>query len=156
MSELINLDALFIQTINLAVIVYVLYRFVFKPYLAVIDSEEKKAHEIEKLHKNAESMKKDAEEAAQSIVDEAKKDAKTIRAEARSLAKEESNSLVAEATKEADSIRAKGLADVAAEKAELENELKSKVLSVAIKLNSKLFGTSEKNEELLSKLSKDL
>lgn len=40
--ELVNLGSLFIQLINLSVVVYVLYRFIFKPYLAFIDVESEK------------------------------------------------------------------------------------------------------------------
>lgn len=156
MSELINFDALIIQTINLAVIVYVLYRFIFKPYLIVLDAEEKQALEIEELHKNAKSFKDQANKEAAAIVDEAKEDAKTIRTEARALAQGEAAAVLALASQEADATRAKGMADIAQEKAALETELKSKVLTIAISLNQKLFGKSAKNEELLSNLSKDL
>lgn len=45
--ELVNLGSLLIQLINLSVVVFVLYRFIFKPYLAFIDEETAKREALE-------------------------------------------------------------------------------------------------------------
>ncbi len=40
--DLINIQTLIIQTINISIVVFVLWRFLFKPYLAHIDEETEK------------------------------------------------------------------------------------------------------------------
>lgn len=47
LMDLVNLGSLIIQFVNLSVVVYVLYRFIFKPYLAFIDEETAKREAFE-------------------------------------------------------------------------------------------------------------
>jgi len=58
--ELVNLGSLLIQAINLSVVVYVLYRFIFKPYLAFIDEEGLKREAFETNARAAEHIISDA------------------------------------------------------------------------------------------------
>ena len=76
MANLINTDTLIIQTINLAIVIFVLWKFFFKPYLAYLDAEALKRAKLEK----------DALASAH-IIDSAKTEAEKIRDEARIDAK---------------------------------------------------------------------
>lgn len=58
--ELVNFGSLIIQLINLSVVVYVLYRFIFKPYLAFIDEETAKREAFESNAHAAEHIISDA------------------------------------------------------------------------------------------------
>lgn len=153
MSDLINFEALIIQGVNLAIVVFVLYRFVFKPYLSILDEEEKKAREIEELHASSELLQKKAEEDAEATRAEAKETAKKIREESKSLAKQEASGILEHANQEADTLRAKGMSDIENERRALEAELQKKVVSVALKLNEKLFGKGEANREFVENIA---
>ena len=153
MSDLINFPTLIIQTINLAVVVFVLHRFLFKPYLRILDEEEAKAREIDTLHASSEDIKKNALADADLERKRAKEDAKKIREESKTLAKQEATDIVSVANATAESIRQKGLSEVENERRALEAEMQSKVLSVALTLNEKLFGKKETNREFIETIS---
>lgn len=156
MEGLVDLGSLAIQAVNLGIVAFVLKKFVFSPYLAYLDEEAAKRAELERSSEHAAQAEADARTKAEEIVNEAKREGKSIREESKTLAKQEASLIVFEANKEADAVRAKGLADVESERRALEESLRAKVVSVALKINEKVFGKSEANAELVKNLAKDL
>ncbi len=156
MEGLVDLGSLAIQAVNLGIVAFVLKKFVFSPYLAYLDEEAAKRVELERSSELAAQAEADARAKADEIVNEAKREGKSIREESKTLAKQEASLIVFEANKEADAVRAKGLADVDSERRALEESLRAKVVSVALKINEKVFGKSEPNAELVKNLAKDL
>lgn len=156
MEGLVDLGSLAIQAVNLGIVAFVLKKFVFSPYLAYLDEEAAKRAELERSSELAAQAEADAHAKAEEIVNEAKREGKSIREESKTLAKQEAALIVFEANKEADAVRAKGLADVESERRALEESLRAKVVSVALKINEKVFGKSEANAELVKNLAKDL
>lgn len=156
MEGLVDLGSLAIQAVNLGIVAFVLKKFVFSPYLAYLDEEAAKRAELERSTELAAQAEADARAKAEAILDEAKREGKSIREESKTLAKQEASLIVFEANKEADAVRAKGLADVDSERRALEESLRAKVVSVALKINEKVFGKSESNAELVKNLAKDL
>lgn len=156
MEGLVDLGSLAIQAVNLGIVAFVLTKFVFSPYLAYLDEEAAKRAELERSTELAAQAEADARSKAEEIVNEAKREGKSIREESKTLAKQEASLIVFEANKEADAVRAKGLADVDSERRALEESLRAKVVSVALKINEKVFGKSESNAELVKNLAKDL
>ena len=156
MEGLVDFGSLAIQAANLGIVAFVLQKFVFSPYLAYLDEEAAKRAELERSTELAAQAEADARAKAEAILDEAKREGKSIREESKTLAKQEASLIVFEANKEADAVRAKGLADVESERRALEESLRAKVVSVALKINEKVFGKSESNAELVKNLAKDL
>lgn len=156
MEGLVDLGSLAIQAVNLGIVAFVLKKFVFSPYLAYLDEEAAKRAELERSTELAAQAEADARAKAEAIIDEAKREGKSIREESKTLAKQEASLIVFEANKEADAVRAKGLSDIESERRALEESLRAKVVSVALKINEKVFGKSESNAELVKNLAKDL
>lgn len=156
MEGLIDLGSLAVQAVNLAIVAYVLKRFVFSPYLAYLDEEQAKRDEIERSHAVVREAEETARKQAEAIVEDAKREGKNIREESKTLAKQEASLILFEANKEAEAVRAKGVADVENERRALEESLRAKVVSVALKINEKVFGKSEANAELVKSLAKDI
>lgn len=156
MEGLVDFGSLAIQAVNLGIIAYVLNRFVFVPYLAYLDEEAAKRAEIERSHALVAEAEAEARKKADAIVEEAKREGKNIREESKTLAKQEASLIVFEANQEADAVRAKGLSDIESERRALEESLRAKVVSVALKINEKVFGKSEANADLVKNLAKDL
>lgn len=156
MAALVDFGALAVQTVNLAVIGFVLHKFAFKPYLAYLDEEEAKRAEIERSHRLVADAESDARKKAEGIIEEAKREGKTIREESKTLAKQEASLIIFEANKEAEAIKSKAGTDIENERRALEESLRAKVVSVALKINEKVFGKSESNAELVKNLAKDL
>lgn len=145
-----------IQSINIAVIIYVLRRFVFIPYLAHIDSEILKREELEAKTANATLVVEAANAEAKELLNIAKNDANEIRKTARELAKRETSLMLSKTNDEAAGIKKQALEEIASERLTLEKEMRSKILGVAISLNAKLFGDSKKNTELLEQFAKQI
>ena len=150
-----DISSLLVQAVNLAIIIFVLRKFVFIPYLAHIDNETAKRADLESKTREADTLVKAAVSEADALVAAAKNEATDIRKNARDLAKRESALTLSAASVEAQGIKNKALSDINTERNTLETEMRSKILSVAIRLNEKLLGDSAKNSELLSKFARD-
>lgn len=153
--DLINIQALIIQTINILIVAFVLWRFLFKPYLAHIDEQTRKQAELEENVRAADHIMSKARSEANNITDAAKKEAKDIVAQGENLAKKEASLLVAAAREESQQIKNKAELDIANERKSLENAMKEKVLSVALKLNEKLFGKKDANADFIKQAMKE-
>jgi F-type H+-transporting ATPase subunit b len=153
--ELVNLGSLLIQLVNLSVVVYVLYRFIFKPYLAFIDEETAKRETFEENARASEHIISDARHEAGVIIEAAKSEARSLVADAEGLAKQEHVLIIAEARKEAEQIKTKASKDIENERQALHNELRDKVLSIALRANEKLFGKNEANAQFIAQVIKE-
>lgn len=151
MNEFFNTWSLIIQFINILIILYLLNRFLFKPYLAYLDKEVEERKEFEAKAKNIDTILSDAENKAKSIVNDAKTKAVWIKDKAVLLGKDEAEVIKTKAKDEADKIKAKWLLDVEEERKNLHAWLKNEAVSLAIRLNKKLFTESKNNEDFIVK-----
>ncbi len=155
--DLINIPTFIIQTINIAIVIGVLSVFFFRPYLKYLDEEAKSRKSLEeKLQKSAHIVT-EAHAQAENIVDQAKVDARLTASEIVENARKEGAEIVAKAHSDADVARSKGFADVAHERKVMADELRTKVIDIALKLNAKIFGENTKEHaEFLKTQTKDI
>jgi F-type H+-transporting ATPase subunit b len=156
MNTLIDFSSLIIQSINFAVVGYVLHRFFFVPYLSYIDTETTNRKKMLEQIANSEKILSDAKDEAERIENQSRLDAKIIATEIQELARKDAADIVARAQIDADAKRSKGFADVALERKSMENEMKKRVLDVALKLNEKIFGKSEAHTDFIRKQAPDI
>lgn len=155
MDAFVNLGSFLIQFTNICIIIFVLNKFLFKPYLWYLVTEEKKRSELETAHEKMEELKKDAWKEAKTIIESAKSEADSIKKQWELLAKQEATDIVENAKKDAEKIKNKAELDIENERKALYAELKWKVLDVALKLNEKLFSKSESNSLFIKKAIDD-
>lgn len=139
METLFDLSSFIIQAINFTIVFLVLRAFIFRPYMKYLEEETKKRAELEKQLAEAHSLLADAREEGEKIIDRAKVDAKIMGAEIVENARKEATEITARANADADSARSKGFAQVEQERKAIAEELKNKVLDIALRLNEKLF-----------------
>ncbi|PID83697.1 hypothetical protein CSB09_04790 [Candidatus Gracilibacteria bacterium] len=154
--ELINYSSLFIQTINIAIVIFVLWKFLFVPYLAFLDKEAKKRETLEKNTKESDTILKQAQKEAKSIVDASRSDAKQVAQEIVENAKKEAVQITQKASDEAEVTRKQAASDIENERKLIARELKQKVLDIALKMNANLFGKDEANAKFLKQSSQDI
>lgn len=154
--DLINPSSLIIQTINISIVIFVLWKYFFKPYLAYLDIEAQKRRELEENSRESEHIISQARIDANKIIDEARIDARSQATEIIDIARKESDSLRTQAAQEAEIARKKWFADLELERKKLTEELKSKVLGVALKMNEKLFSNSDAQKDFLKKSHNDI
>jgi F-type H+-transporting ATPase subunit b len=151
MNSIFDLSSFIIQAINFAIVFIVLRSFIFKPYMKYLEEETAKRSELEQKLADSDAILASAKEESEKIVDKAKVDAKMMGAEIVENARKEWAEISARAQADADAARAKGFAQVDQERKAMTEELKSKVLDVALMLNKKLFGNNDANIEFLKK-----
>lgn len=151
MWEFVNLWSFIMQLINISLIIYVLNRFLFKPYLAFVKEEDKKRTEMEYAYKNLETLKQDAEKEADLIVTTAKKEALLQKEQIEEFAQKEKDRLINEAVIESKSIIEYAWQEADKMKTSMLQSVKSNVLDLALRLNSKIFWKEVVNKDFLAK-----
>lgn len=147
--QFFTLETLVIQTIILVLILWVLNRFVFKPYLEYLDKETEKRKKLETDYNNIEKLNKEALEAKEALLAEARNDAAIIRNDATEIAKKEAQVIKETATNEAASIKNSALSEIAKEKETMLNDVKSKSIDLILKFNAKLFSSEKVNKDFV-------
>lgn len=155
--DLINISTFLIQSINIAIVIGVLAIFFFRPYLRYLDEEAKNRKSLEEKLKKSEHIVTEAHEQAENIVDQAKVGARITASEIIENARKEGSEIVAKAHSDADVARSKGFADVALERKVMANELRTKIIDIALRLNAKIFGeNSKEHADFLKSQTKDI
>lgn len=155
--DLINISTFIIQTINIAIVIGVLSVFFFRPYLRYLDEESKNRKDLEEKLEKAGHIVSEAHSQAENIVDQAKVDARITATEIVENARKEGGEIVAKAHADADVARSKGFADVALERKVMAEELRGKIIDIALKLNAKIFGENTKEHaDFLKAQTKDI
>lgn len=156
MDALFDLSSFIIQAINFAIVAFVLRKFFFVPYMSYLDEEAKKRKTLEAEIAKSAHILTDAHNQATNIIDQSKVDAKLIASEIAENARKESVELIKKAHLDADAARAKWFDDIALERKMIVEELRSKVIDVALKMNEKLFEKNESNVEFLKVQAKEI
>ncbi|HRI36648.1 MAG TPA: ATP synthase F0 subunit B [bacterium] len=147
----IDLGAFAIQFVNLLVIIYVLNRFLFRPYLAYIDREAADRARFESSVSDADKLVREAHAEAESLRLKARDEAASIRRDGEELAKREASEIVARAKADAESVRTKAVADLAADRSKMEQDLEREAIKFALDVNARLFARSEAHTDFITK-----
>lgn len=147
--QFFTLETLVIQTIILLLILWVLNRFVFKPYLGYLDKESEKRKKLETDYNNIEKLNKEAVDAKEALLAEARADAAAMRKDATEMAKKEAQVIKDAATTEAQSIKNSALSEIAKEKETMLNDVKAKSIDLVLKFNAKLFSSEKVNKDFV-------
>lgn len=131
-----------IQIVNLAVVLFVLKKFLFTPYLALVEKTEKEQKEIASVHETVAKIRKDAEAEATNLVSDAHKKAFEMREHAAKNAQKNADDIVAQAEEQARIIRERAEGEIVALEQSFAKRMKDGVMTAAVELNKKLLGSS--------------
>jgi F-type H+-transporting ATPase subunit b len=126
------------QIINFAIIIFVLSKLLFKPILGMLDKRRK---EIEDGLALTEKMRVEEEKMSvkrAKMIEESRKEARTIIDEARARAHDEEKEIVAHAHDEAQEIIEKGKLEAQRVKGEMEKDVRGQAVTLAEAMASKL------------------
>lgn len=160
MSELLNklgIDwkLLIAQIINFLVLLFVLYRFAYKPVLAMLEKRTKK---IEKGLKDAEEAKKQLEAGRKKqaeILRKTRAEAKSIVEKAYIQAERGKSEIAAEAKAQKEKMIADAKAQIGQEKEKAVREIKSEIGNLIVAATEKIIDEKideEKDKEIIEKL----
>lgn len=149
--QFFTLETLIIQAIILFVILWVLNKFLFKPYLAYLDKWEDRQKKLEEDYNNIDNLIAQAEQKKESILDWAREKATNIISDAEALAKSKKDSILLKAEEESKSIIESGKAEVEKEKLSMLDWVKSRLTDLILRFNKKLFSQEKLNRDFVEK-----
>lgn len=147
--QFFTLETLIIQFIILLLILWILNRFVFQPYLQYLDKETEKRKKLESDYNNIEKLNLEAQEKKEALLSEARKDAEQMRKDATDLAKKEAQIIKDQATIEANSMKKSALSEITKEKETMLNDVKAKSIDLILKFNAKLFSSEKVSKDFV-------
>jgi F-type H+-transporting ATPase subunit b len=103
--QFFTFETMVIQFVILFLILFVLNKFIFKPYLSYLDEETERRKKLEQDYNNIDKLHKEALEKQESILAEARKKADELMKKSESLAKNEALSIKQQAEIEANAIK---------------------------------------------------
>lgn len=147
----VTVQTFVIQFIILLVVLYVLNRFIFKPYLAYLDEWEAKQEKVKQDYENADAIIAEKTRQGDEILEKARSKGNTIIEESESLAKAKKEKILADAEVQAKDMKTVAEKEIENQKNSMLSDAKSKVLDLALKLNEKLFKDEKVSKDFLEK-----
>lgn len=149
--KFVTLETFVIQFIILLIVLWILNKFLFKPYLSYLDSWEDKQKKLEEDYNNIDKLIEKANKDKDDILDDARSQAQAIISDAEGLAKQKKASIIEKAESEAKSIIESWKNEVEKEKLSMLNGVKTKLTDLVLKFNKKLFGEEKLNKAFVEK-----
>ena len=149
--QFVTLETFVIQFIILLVVLWVLNKFIFRPYLEYLDQWEEKQKKLEEGYKNIDTLVSDAEKKKEEILKKARKKGDTIVADLESLGKTKGEEILAKAESDAKSLLETSKLEIEKERLSMMNSLKTNVIDLVLKMNEKLFWDEKISKEHLEK-----
>ncbi len=147
--KFVTIETFIIQLILLVIILWVLNKFLFKPYLSYLDKWEERQEKLEKDYKNIDKLVKDAEKEKEEILKDARNKSNTIISEAENLAKSKKESILLNAENESKSIIESAKKEIEKEKLSMLSQVKTSLTDLILKFNRKLFDKQELNRDFI-------
>ena len=155
----VNIKILIAQFLNFAVLVFVLYRFGYKPILKMIDERQKKIEEgINNTHKTREKLDEIAREKKE-IIQAARAEAQVIMEKARVQAENKQKEMISRAKEEIGQVINQEKAKIRQEKAESLKQIRQEVSSLVLIALDRVLGEKiddKKDKDIIQKAVKDL
>jgi len=149
--KFITVETFIVQFIILLFVLWVLNKYLFKPYLAYLDKWEDRQKKLEEDYKNIDKLIKEAEDKKETILSEARQKSDNILSDAEELAKQKKESIIEKAEQEAKTIIESGKNEIEKEKLSMLNWVKSKLTGLILKFNKKLFWEEKLNKDFVEK-----
>lgn len=140
--EAFNFWSMLIQVINLGVVLFVLKKFLFDPYLKLVEKTEADQKEIASMHETVARIRAEAEREANELISEAHKKAFEMREHAAKNAQKHADDILAQATEQARIIRERAEGEITVLEQNFAKRMKEGVMTAAVSLNKKLLGQS--------------
>ena len=154
--KFVTLETFAIQTVILLVILWVLNKFVFTPYLAYLDQIEEKQKKVEEDYKNIEHITREAEKNAENIISEARLKWESLIGEAETIAKKKRETILAKAESEAKDFLDSGKNEIEKERTSMVNSLKGMVVDLMMKLHTKILKDEKLSRDFVEKSLQDI
>jgi len=149
--QFVTVETFIIQFIILLVILWVLNKFVFKPYLAYLDEWEAKQEKVKADYNNAESILEKKRAEWDDILSKARAKWNSVIEEAEALANTKKEKILSEAEKQAQDSVSAAQKQIENERTSMLSGAKEHIMSAALKLNEKIFKDEKASKDFMEK-----
>ncbi len=149
--KFVTLETFVIQFIILLLIIWVLNKFIFKPYLEYLDEMYKKQKKLEKDYKNIDWIIKEAEDKKEKILSDARLKWNEIISESEAIWKQKRENIIFRAENDAKDLIESAQSEIEKERLFMLSSIRHNVVNLVLKLNSKLFKQENITKEFIEK-----
>lgn len=149
--QFVTVETFVIQFVILLVVLWVLNKFIFRPYLAYLDEWEAKQTKVQEDYNNAESILAEKQAQWDEMLEKARNKGNTLIEEAESLANSKRDKIIADAEKSATETAKLAEGQIEKERQSMLSGVKSQVMDMTLKLNEKLFKDSKVSKDFVEK-----
>lgn len=135
----LHLNLLIAQVINFGILFFVLYRFAYKPILAILDKRRERIEASLKEAKAIEIRTQELEREISGKLAQTKKQAEGLIAEAREIGEKARNEILVRANQEVTAMIAKTKADIAGEKEKMMSDIQDYIVKTSLVVVEKIF-----------------
>lgn len=149
--QFVTVETFVIQFIILLIVLWVLNKFVFKPYLAYLDEWEAKQKKVQEDYNNAENILEEKRKQGDSILEKARSKGNAVIEEAEALANSKRDKIITDAESQAREHSELAKAQIEKERQSMLSDIKGNVIDMTLKLNAKLFKDSKASKDFIDK-----
>ncbi len=149
--QFVTVETFIMQFIILLVVLWVLNKFVFKPYLAYLDEWEAKQKKVQEDYNNADALLEEKKKQGEALLEKARSKGNTLIEEAEALANSKKEKIVSEAEAQARDALNLAQAQIEKERQSMLSQVKSNMIDVTLKLNQKLFKDAHASKDFIEK-----
>ncbi len=149
--EFVTVETFVIQFIILLTVLWVLNRFVFKPYLAYLDEWEAKQEKVKADYNNAESILEDKRKQGDEILEKARATWNSVIEEAEAMASSKKDKILENAEVEAQKSLDVARKQIDNERQSMLSGAKDYIVKTALRLNEKIFKDEKASKDFMEK-----
>jgi len=149
--QFVTVETFIIQFLILLAVLWVLNKYIFRPYLAYLDEWEAKQAKVQADYNNAESILEEKQKQWDEMLEKARTKGNSIIEEAEALANSKKDKIIADAETQAQGTVIAAQKQIENERTSMLSGAKDHILSAALKLNEKIFKDEKASKDFMSK-----
>lgn len=149
--QFVTVETFIIQFLILLTVLWVLNKFVFKPYLAYLDEWEAKQKKVREDYNNAESILEEKKREGDKMLEDARMKGNSVIEEAENMANSKKDKILFEAETQAKESLELSRKWIENERQSMLSDIKDNVVDMALRLNHKLFKDEKTSKDFLNK-----
>ncbi len=149
--QFVTVETFVIQFVILIVVLWVLNKFIFRPYLAYLDEWEAKQAKVQEDYNNAEAILAEKQAQGDEMLEKARNKGNALIEEAESLANSKRDTIIENAEKSAAETAKLAESQIEKERQSMLSGVKSQVMDMTLKLNEKLFKDTKASKDFVEK-----
>ncbi len=149
--QFVTVETFIIQFIILLVVLWVLNKFIFKPYLAYLDEWEEKQKKVQEDYANADTLLEEKKQEAEQLLEDARTKGNSIILEAEELANTKRDTILMQTEIEVKEKQAFAESEIEKERLSMLSGVKDNIMATALKLNEKMFQNEKASKDFVEK-----